>query len=82
MALDVYFKEDIRAAILAGVVLTLQANEERNTDFVRGAVMAFQHQAQAFGIGWMPLLAEARQALSGDSLAFVLDAIRLVELGA
>lgn len=54
MALNVYFREDVRSAILAGLVATVSAARAsgQNVEYLRGALAGFQHQALAFGILW------------------------------
>jgi hypothetical protein len=79
MALDIYFKEDIAQAILAGLVLVLQTDGGRNTEYLRGALSAYQHQAHVVGADWLGLLAKARSGLSDGGLAHLFDMIDLIE---
>lgn len=76
MALDVYFREDIRAIVLASVVTAInsaQAHGGTNVEFVRGVLCEAQHTALAFGVSWPVLLDDARQEIGQDML--LLDAI-------
>ena len=70
MALDVYFREQIGRAILAGlvaVVRTSQAHGGGNVEFVRGAAAMAEHQAVTFGLDWQALQADLRRAIAGDT---------------
>jgi len=80
MALDLYFKEDIRATILAGLVLAIQTDQGRNAEYLRGCLAAYQHQAHVFNIAWPGVLSEARLALTGDNLSFLLDVLHFLEV--
>lgn len=75
MALDVYFKEDIRAHILSGLMLAIQVAQQTghgNTEFVRGIVANSQHTALGFQLPWEDMLNDARLLL-GDDLTLLLD---------
>jgi hypothetical protein len=79
--IDVYFQSDIRAAILAGLVLcvhTARATGD-NVEFLRGAVAAYQHMALAFKIPWSGLLTTARGSLGDDLGALLATASGLLE---
>ena len=68
MALDVYFSNDIRRALVAGLVMAVEvtrANGDGNPAHLAGALALAKHQAAAFGLSWPGLVQEARQAL-GD----------------
>lgn len=73
--LDIYFRSDLRGVLLAGLVLCVRTAQATgaNLEFLRGALVAYQHQALAFQIGWPSLLASARAAL-GDGIGALLDA--------
>jgi hypothetical protein len=71
MALDVWFKSDIQAAILAGVVLTVRANGGRDLDYLRGALDNAEHTATTFMLDWPELVRQARGQLRGDALALL-----------
>lgn len=69
MALDVWFTSDIRARILAGLVLAIEtANAQNlgNVEFCSGVLAMAQHQALTFGLSWPAIVKDARQALGGD----------------
>jgi hypothetical protein len=81
MALDVFFKSDIQATILAGLVSTIataQASGTFNTEYLRGALAAYQHQALVVGCDWQGIVSVARQAL-GTDVAGLLDAASVLE---
>lgn len=76
--LDIYFREDIEGAILAGLVLVVQTARATgdNVEFLRGALVAYQNLALAYRIPWDGLLDQARAAIGGD-LGMLLDVAEL-----
>lgn len=73
MAINVYFQDDIAGTILAGVVLAVQSARAcgDNVEFLRGALVAYQHQALMFQIEWPGIVDRARECL-GDDLGAML----------
>ncbi len=66
MALDVYFVQDIRSAIVAGVVLSIEtatANGRANADHLAGILTMAKYQAGVFGIPWSFVVNDARLSL-------------------
>jgi len=56
VALNVYFEEDIFNVLLAGLVLELRtaaANGGHDVAGVQGALRAYEHTANAFGLVWI-----------------------------
>jgi hypothetical protein len=80
MALKPYYKEDIAQTILAGLVLAVQTARAcgDNTEYLEGALSAFQHQAHTFGVSWPGVIADARASLGSD-LAELLDGAHLIQ---
>ena len=75
MALDVYFREDIRQGILAATLVAIRtyvANQGSNADHLRGMLDLAEAQAALYGLSWPRLLAELR-ALLGAGLRGALD---------
>ena len=67
MALEVYFREDIRQGIIASVLVavkTYAANEGQNTDHLRGMLDLAQAQAALYGLSWPAIRAVVRESLS------------------
>jgi hypothetical protein len=67
MALDVYFREDIRQGILAVTLVAIRtyvANQGSNAEHLRGVLDLAQAQAALYGLSWPTLLAELRALLS------------------
>ena len=65
MALEVYFAEDIRRIIAAGLIAALsaaQASDAPNVEFCRGVVCQARSQAAAFGISWGAVREAMREA--------------------
>lgn len=81
MALDVYLRRDINAAILAGLVVTMKAAQAagNNVEYLRGALAAYQGQALAFNLSWPGILSQARQELDAGNLA-LLDRLQVIEI--
>lgn len=73
MSIDVYFREEIRAKILAGLILVLQTAKEGqvNVAFVKGVLALAQHQALGFGICWDNLLGEVKSLFSSDLIEMI-----------
>lgn len=77
MTLDIYVAEDIRANVLAGLVLAIRTSHSQgsvNVDFVAGAVTMAQHTALGVKVEWQPLIDQAR-GLLGDDLGTLLDGV-------
>jgi len=75
MALELWCKQDIRNSILAGITM---AAAQPDPVLLAGMLIAFRHQAAAFGIygiGWDNLLQEAACSL-GDGGSWLLDVSR------
>ena len=72
MALEVYFKDDIRASITAGMALL--AESEPIPGRLAGALMFARHQALAFGLAWPGIVADVK-AVSSPAARRWLDAI-------
>ena len=75
MALDVYFVSDIRAALVAGAVLSIEtatANGRANDDHLAGILTMAKHQALTFSIPWAFVVNDARASL-GSGYAGLLD---------
>lgn len=68
MALEVTFPDDIRRALVAGVVLAVQADQWRNVEFLRGVLAMAAHQARTFGVSWATVLKQVRAELGDDDL--------------
>ena len=67
MALDIFFKADLRAKTLAGLVLvitTAQAEGNTNVEFVRGAVAIARYDIQYLGYSWPEFVKDAQRALA------------------
>jgi len=75
MSLNVYFKDDIRSAILAGLVLAIKTAHasEYNIEYLDGILSMAHHQALGFGISWQSLLADARQELITSNIHLLFD---------
>jgi hypothetical protein len=65
MPLDIYYREDVEAHILAGVVLTVVKYGDDRA-FLDGALCAFQHQALSHIISWQDVVQKARAELGAD----------------
>jgi hypothetical protein len=80
--MDVWFSSDLRAVVLAGVVLsvrTARAQGLGNVEFVAGILALAEHQALAFKVSWPDVLCDVRQVL-GDGYAGLLDgSVALIE---
>ena len=85
MASNIRFIGDIRQAIIAGLVLSIEtaraagpvnadASSAFSAGFMRGVLAMARHQALVFGIPWAFVACDARIAL-GD------DLVGLLELG-
>ena len=72
MALEVYFKEDIRGSITAGMALL--AESEPLPGRLAGALAFARHQALAFGLAWPGIVADVKAVLSPTARRW-LDAI-------
>ena len=68
MARELVFKEEIGAAILAGVVLTVRAAQHQGSDprFIAGVLAMAEHNALALGLDWGAILDDSRLALGAD----------------
>jgi len=79
MGLDVVFKAEVGAAILASVVLTVRSAQRQGGDplFVAGALAIAEHNALAFGLDWLGILGGARAALGSDVGALIDQALTL-----
>jgi len=77
VALDVFFQSDIERSILAGLVATIQTAQAsgNNVEFLRGALCAYQHQANMVGLDWPTLLGDARKRLDAGSDTYLLAKI-------
>ena len=76
MALEVYFKPDLRAKALAGLVLTLtaaQANGNTNVEFMRGVVAMARYDVLDLGLSWSEFVEDARQALGAGEAFGILE---------
>lgn len=61
MALDVYFKGDVRNHILAGMEMGLELasrSKPVNVSLVIGLLIAFRHQARSVGLLWQGQLVD------------------------
>jgi hypothetical protein len=66
MAVRAFYRNEIRASILAGVVLAVQTSTAHgpvNLDFIAGALSAYRHQATVFGVSWSRVIGAARGEL-------------------
>ena len=72
MALEVYFRSDIRDSICAGVALL--AESEPIPGRLAGALMFARHQALAFGLAWPGIVADVK-AVSSPTARRWLDAV-------
>ena len=75
MSLDVYFVSDIRAALVAGVVLSVEtalANGRTNDEHLAGILTMAKHQALTFSIPWTFVVNDARASL-GSGCAGLLE---------
>ncbi len=75
MALDVYFRDDIRQGIMAAMLVAIRtyvANEGLNAEHLRGMLDLAEAQAALYSLSWPALLAELRASLS-EGLRRVLD---------
>jgi hypothetical protein len=64
MPFKAWYQADIRASVIAGLVLVLRtaiANGDGNQDFVDGAMSMAEHQANVFGLDGHGLVVEARK---------------------
>lgn len=72
------FAADVKAAVLAGVVLTVRcAQQAGNVQFVAGILAMAEHNAIALGANWPAILKEARCALGADTAALIDAAMQL-----
>lgn len=78
--LAIHFQDDIRAALLAGVVAKVNAARAAgdNVEYLRGVIDHAHHQALAFGIDWPGLLNQARCELDAGGL-FLLDRVQVLD---
>lgn len=73
MACDTYFSADIKAALVAGLVMAIRSDGGRNIEYLRGTLAMVCHTATVFGIAWPGLLTSAQGAL-GNGIGVLLDA--------
>lgn len=73
MACDTYFDTDIRAALVAGLVMAIHSDGGHNVEYLRGTLAMACHTATVFGIAWPGLLASA-QGILGNGIGVLLDA--------
>ena len=66
MALNVYYREDVARAILAGVMLAISAHGQSD-DYMAGVLAMAQHQAVTFGLPWPAIVQEAKILLEGGN---------------
>lgn len=78
MAIDVYFKSEIRDSIVAGIVLAARTAPDQDVEFLRGILAMAQHQALSFGLSWQALAADACRNLAGNGCELLDAAAYLV----
>jgi len=67
MALDVYFREDIKQGIVAVAVAMLSAavaHDSLNMEYCRGVLDVSRAQVLNYGLSWPGVLADLRGALT------------------
>lgn len=85
MALELWFREDARHALLTVAVAALGAavaNGTPDVAYCRGLLDAARASCVAFGVAWAPFVADLRAHLASNCVALVLDdagALILVE---
>ena len=75
MTLPVMYRDDVRAIILAGVVLTVKS--AASGEFISGALAAYQHQALACDLAWPAIVKEARKEIDG-AMVGLLDVMAII----
>ena len=83
MALDVWFREDARDALLTVGVAALGAavaNGTPDVHYCRGILDALRAACVAFGVAWAPFLADLRAHLASNCVLGVLEAAGVVLL--
>ena len=83
MGHDIVLKQEIRSAILAGIVLTIHsARRQGNADpqFIAGILAASEHQAITHGLNYTAILDDARIVL-GAPFAQLIDMALQLERG-
>lgn len=82
MGISIVNKSEVRAAILAGLVLTVRCAQVRRGDphFIAGVLAMAEHQAVTFDLSWPALLDRARAVLGGD-VGGLIDAALALEPG-
>jgi len=76
MALELWFREDARHALLTVTLSTLQgavANGTPNVSYVRGVLDSARGACVAFGVAWAPFLGDLRALLASHSVLGVLQ---------
>jgi hypothetical protein len=66
MALDVFYRAELRAAIVASVVLALRVGlvcGMTSADFISGVLTHAEHDALAFGLDWPAMVVEVKETL-------------------
>ena len=68
MSRDVYFARDVRAHILAGVVLVIRCARRQGGDpqYIAGVLALAEHNALSVGLDWPEVLDLARAELGTD----------------
>ena len=81
MALEVFFRNDLRQNAMAGILLLVRSAQVQggSAQYIAGALAMAQHHALAVGIDWSDLYAEARGLLSANGRQ-MLDAALRVQL--
>jgi hypothetical protein len=83
MALEVYFKDDLRYHITGAVVLAVETSTAHgltNVEHLGGILTMGKGLALSFGLSWGAILGDCQQAL-GDDLGGLLDQVRQIESG-
>ena len=80
MALNVWFSDDIKGAIVGGIVLAVESDQGRTVEYLRGVLALARHQAAIFCLDWSSVIADVRGSL-GDDLRGLLDQARQIESG-
>ena len=76
MALDVYFRHDVKHGIVAVAVAMLSAavaQESLNIEYCRGVLDTARAQALNFGLSWSGVLAELRDELADTRHRTLMD---------
>jgi len=77
MALELWFREDARHALLTVAVASLGAavgHGSPDVSYCRGTLDALRASCCAFGVPWAPFLAELRGILAAGDVLATLDA--------